>query len=260
MKIIRPIESGQCSYYENVKRIRNQKITVAQFINAIRSNRWKAKVEKFRRLKAEGLLKEAEAIKSKMPAVIIAAVCEGGHSKEDVRTLSGYLMLDIDHYPGDIHELKKLLQALPWVMGVWISISGDGMKLIVRVDCTTQEEYEKLAYPIVARYISQLINFPVDMRCSDLSRTCFASYDPEAFLREGNARCSPGAKRWRHSWPNNRKKKRQKRKEKRVQTKPEPPRDWCRNSSTSSSNGIPTYAITGTISSCGWDAKRDARE
>ena len=191
MKIIRPIESGQCSYYEYVKRKRNQKITVAQFINAIRSNRWKAKVEKFRRLKAEGLLKEAEAIKSKMPAVIIAAVCEGGHSKEDVRTLSGYLMLDIDHYPGDIHELKKLLQALPWVMGVWISISGDGMKLIVRVDCTTQEEYEKLAYPIVARYISQLINFPVDMRCSDLSRTCFASYDPEAFLREGECEVFP---------------------------------------------------------------------
>ena len=55
MKIIRPIESGQCSYYENVKRKRNQKITVAQFINAIRINRWKAKVEEFRRLKAEGL-------------------------------------------------------------------------------------------------------------------------------------------------------------------------------------------------------------
>lgn len=191
MKIIRPIESGQCSYYENVKWKRNQKITVAQFINAIRSNRWKAKVEEYRRLKAEGLLKEAEANKSEMPAVIIAAVCEGGHSKEDVRTLSGYLMLDIDDYSGNIHELKKQLQALPWVMGVWISISGDGMKLIVRVDCTTQEEYEKLAYPIVARYISQLINFPVDMRCIDISRTCFASYDPEAFLREGECEVFP---------------------------------------------------------------------
>lgn len=191
MKVKQVIESGKCSYYENIKWKQNQVITVSQFINDIRSNRWKTEVETYRQLKVEGKLKEAEKVKGEMPAATIAAVYEGGHSKKNVRTLSGYLMLDIDHYPGDIHELERQVQAFPWVKGCFISISGEGMKIIIRVDCTTLEEYEKQAYPIVARHIGRLIDFPVDMACSDVSRTCYASYDPDAFLREEEGEVFP---------------------------------------------------------------------
>lgn len=169
------LESGKCSYYANVKSKQNQVITLAQFVTAIRSDRWRQSVEGCRRFKAEGKLKEAERIKAKMPGIIIAGVCEGGHSKENVRTLSGYLMIDIDDYEGDIRLLMEQVKALPWVMAAWVSISGEGIKIIVRVDATTLEEYEKLAYLIVARTLSRLLDTPVDMHCKDLSRTCYAA-------------------------------------------------------------------------------------
>ena len=77
------IKQGSCYYYENVKSKRNQVITRAQFVTAIRSGRWKKAVEDCRRRKAEGKLKEAESIKGGLPGIVSAGVGEGGHSKQN---------------------------------------------------------------------------------------------------------------------------------------------------------------------------------
>ena len=191
-----PIKRAHCSYYENVKSKQNRVITLAQFVTAIRSGRWKKAVEDYRRLKAEGKLKEAESIKGGLPGLVSAGVCEGGHSKKNVVSLSLFLMLDIDDYAGDIHELIRKLRELPWVQAAWISVSGTGAKAEVAIEVESVEEYEKQAYPIVAQYFSRLLDTPMDMHCRDLSRICYASYDPEAFYKE--EACEPFP--WREEW------------------------------------------------------------
>ncbi|MBR5541636.1 MAG: DUF3987 domain-containing protein [Bacteroides sp.] len=172
---------GICSFYENVWASQNTLMTLAEFVTAIRSNRWKQPVEAYRRMMAEGRKAEAEKIKRGMPGLIVAGVCEGGHSKANFCWFSGYLMIDIDDCNLSVREVLEKLERFPWCRAVWVSISGKGVKIVVRVDATSQEEYEGLAYPIVARYISRVLGVPVDMQCKDLSRTCYASYDPEAF-------------------------------------------------------------------------------
>ena len=189
------IKRAHCSYYENVKSNRNQVITLAQFVTAIRSERWKKTVENHRRLKVEGKLDEAESIKGGLPGIVSAGVCEGGHSKENVVSVSENLMLDVDDYTGDIHALVRRVSELPWVQAAWISVSGEGAKIIVRVQVDTQEEYEEQAYPIVAQYFTRLLGTPMDMHCKDLSRFCFVSYDPDAFYQED---CEPFP--WREEW------------------------------------------------------------
>lgn len=190
-----PIKRAHCSYYENVKSKQNQVITLAQFVTAIRSGRWKKAVEDFRRYKAEGKLKEAKSIKEGLPGIVSAGVCEGGHSKQNVRSVSENLMLDVDNYTGDIHALIQRMYDLPWVQAAWTSVSGTGVKIIVRVQVDTLEEYEKQAYPVVAQYFSRLLDTPMDMHCKDISRMCYASYDPDAFYKE---ECEPFP--WREEW------------------------------------------------------------
>lgn len=177
-------KEGLCSYYENVKSKQNVVVKLADFVQAIRSSRWKQPVEEFRRKEAAGDKGGANAIKSKMPGLIVAGVCEGSHSKASFRCFSGYLMIDIDHYEGSIRQLLDRLEQLPWCKAGWVSISGEGVKVIVRIETFTQYEYEQLAYPIVARHIGRLLELPVDMHCKDLSRTCYASYDPSAFYKD----------------------------------------------------------------------------
>ena len=179
-----PIKRAHCSYYENVKCKQNRVVTLAQFVTAIRSGHWKQAIEDYRRLKAEGQLKEAERIKGGLPGIVSAGVCEGGHSKENVVSLSRFLVIDIDDYAGDIHELIQKLYALPWVQAAWISVSGTGAKAEVAIEVETVDEYEKQAYPIVAQYFSRVLDTPVDMHCRDLSRFCYASYDPDAFYKD----------------------------------------------------------------------------
>ena len=186
----------KCSYYANVKSKQNQVITLAQFVTAIRSERWKAQVEEYRRCKAEGKLKEAERIKGSLPGLVSAGVCEGGHSKANVRSFSGFMMVDIDDYEGNIHELIRKLREFPWVQAAWISVSGSGAKAEVAIEVDSVEEYEKQAYPIVAQYLSRVLDTPMDMHCRDLSRICYASYDPDAFYKEEE--CAPFP--WREEW------------------------------------------------------------
>lgn len=175
---------GQCSYYENNRAKRNTPMTLERFVAAIRSDHWKRQVEDYRRLTAEGTDPvRARAIKDGMPGLVVAGVCEGGHAKCNFRRMSGYLMVDIDDCEGDVRELLRRLCAEPWVQAGWVSISGKGLKLAVRVDALTQHEYEKEAYPAVAERVAHLAGCPVDLSCRDLSRTCYASYDPEAYWR-----------------------------------------------------------------------------
>ena len=191
-----PIKRAHCFYYDNVKSKQNRVVTLAQFVTAIRSGHWKQAIEDYRRLKAEGQLKEAERIKGGLPGIVSAGVCEGGHSKQNVVSLSRFLVIDIDDYEGDIHELIRKLSALPWVQAAWISVSGTGAKAEVAIEVETVEEYEKQAYPIVAQYFCRVLDTPVDMHCRDLSRFCYASYDPDAFYKEEE--CPPFP--WREEW------------------------------------------------------------
>lgn len=129
---------GQCSYYENNRAKRNTPLTLERFVTAIRSDRWKRQVEDYRRLTAEGTDPvRARAIKDGMPGLVVAGVCEGGHSKCNFRRMSGYLMVDIDDCEGDVCGLLRRLCAEPWVQAGWVSISGRGLKLAVRVDALT---------------------------------------------------------------------------------------------------------------------------
>ena len=41
----RELKLGQCSYYVTNKAMQNEVVSIAQFVNAVRSERWKEKVE-----------------------------------------------------------------------------------------------------------------------------------------------------------------------------------------------------------------------
>ena len=75
-------------------------------------------------------------------------------------------------------------------------MSGTGAKAEVCIEVDSVEEYEKQAYPIVSQYFSRVLDTPLDMHCRDLSRICYASYDPEAFYKEEE--CPPFP--WREEW------------------------------------------------------------
>ena len=170
-----------CSFYFSVFDEHAVDMTLKEFVKLLRGERWKVQVEEYQRLKASGRETEAKKLKRKLAALVIAGRCDGSHAETNLKQWSGDAMLDVDKCNG-LSEFLQVLKDTPWVKAAWRSVSYDGLKLVVRVEAESVDEY-RMAYALVAWHVAQLLAFPCDMSCKNPTRPCFASYDPEAFFR-----------------------------------------------------------------------------
>ena len=171
-----------CSFYFSVFDEHAVDMTLEEFVKLLRGERWKVQVEEYQRLKASGRETEAKKLKRKLAALVIAGRCDGSHAETNLKQWSGDAMLDVDKCNGRVSEFLQVLKDTPWVKAAWRSVSYDGLKLVVRVEAESVDEY-RLAYALVAWHVAQLLAFPCDVSCKNPTRPCFASYDPEAFFR-----------------------------------------------------------------------------
>lgn len=156
-------------------------ISLEEFVNDIRGPRWKVATEAYRGYLQRGMQKEAADIKEKMNGIVAAGTCRAG-----MRRRSGepecWMMFDFDPSGTYTGRLLELLRALPYVGVAFISISGEGVKALVRIEVDTLEEY-KTAYKVVGDELCRRVGFTNDGACSDLGRICSAVYDPEVYYR-----------------------------------------------------------------------------
>lgn len=171
-----------CSFYFSVFDEHAVDMTLKEFVKLLRGERWKVQVEEYQRLKASARETEAKKLKRKLAALVIAGRCDGSHAETNLKQWSGDAMLDVDKCNGRVSEFLQVLKDTPWVKAAWRSVSYDGLKLVVRVEAESVDEY-RMAYALVAWHVAQLLAFPCDMSCKNPTRPCFASYDPEAFFR-----------------------------------------------------------------------------
>ena len=113
-------------------------MTVARFVDWIRTNgEVKRLTEEYRRLTAKGSEGEAARVKRALPAATLAAVFEGGRQEKDLKRLTGLMMFDWDHVGAARTQLLERLRMTDCVMLAWTSVSGEGVKAVIRVDVTS---------------------------------------------------------------------------------------------------------------------------
>ena len=168
------------SFFLHVWEKKAEEISLEEFHNDLRGARWKVLAESYRRWMQTGMAEEAKKLKGALNAVVVAGRCRGGHAANQVSRLSGLALFDFDHCPEKLSGMKEKAKALPYVVEAFVSISGEGLKLIVRIDAENAGQYAA-AYPVVARELERVLGHPCDMSCRDLGRACYASYDPDAY-------------------------------------------------------------------------------
>jgi hypothetical protein len=95
---------------------------------------------------------------------------------------SGLCVLDFDKYP-DAKTLKaerKRLMDCPYVYMMFTSPSGNGLKVVIRTPESDKFEHKR-RFEAYKEYIQS--NY-FDVANSNVSRVCFESYDPDAYLNE----------------------------------------------------------------------------
>lgn len=97
-------------------------------------------------------------------------------------SLSSLMCVDIDHK--NLEELLMLRTRLmrePWVLSMFRSPSGDGLKVIVKTDNMEVAHY-KNCYRQLETLFEERYGIKPDNKCEAISQGCFASYDPDIYV------------------------------------------------------------------------------
>lgn len=177
-------KAKKIAIYAHSKDTRLQNITtIDDFIGDIRSGRWQDKVLKVRTAKTE---ESKDALKKNLPNVTISGIFT---TREDatIQTHSGYIAVDMDAKHGleDITGTREKLSKDPYVYSAFISTSGRGLCVLVKVDPKAHRE----AYMWLSSYFQKKYDIHTDPTCKNLARIRYASYDPDVTINENSIQC-----------------------------------------------------------------------
>lgn len=157
-------------------------VTYQQVFKRIQSggNGLKEQIEKIRELKRNGDPQYKEEKKKLMAVTFSGLFSERAASK--IEEYSGLLCVDIDDLEeNQIKELKEKFKHDKYILGAFLSPSGDGLKVLLwSPDSSTK--YHQQFYFTAERYFRDNYEVDIDRSCKDVCRLCYISYDADAFL------------------------------------------------------------------------------
>ncbi|MFB9864320.1 VapE domain-containing protein [Rufibacter immobilis] len=155
-------------------------------LQEIRTGAYRSQVEAVRSFLLQDRKEEYERAKKSLPAFTPSGRYMEGRKQENLRVYSGVVALDLDKLSDEELALaKKTVIAEPITYAAFTSPSGNGLKVLVRVDSGAAAH--KQAYRQVKRHYAKLLGLKIDESGSDVTRLCFVSWDPHLYLNPGAA-------------------------------------------------------------------------
>lgn len=147
-------------------------ITTEQVVSRIKSGKSKLLIDK---LRACNDIDDRKKLKIKLPSICFS----GKFSKREDKGLlqhSGLIAIDFDHLGDRINELRSRLITDRYTYMLFVSPSGDGLKLIVKIP-DNKDTHAFSAAALTDYYKEEKLD-----EFKDLSRVCFESYDPDIYF------------------------------------------------------------------------------
>jgi hypothetical protein len=147
-------------------------ISLVQLVEMIKGTEYKEAVEKLRSATDASLKK---VMKSALDYVTISGEFKS-RSESTLIKHSGLLCIDFDKLE-ELDACREKLQADPLTHALFLSPSGNGLKLVVKIDPAQHKE----SFYWLEGYYLHTYGLTIDEACKDISRACFISYDPLCF-------------------------------------------------------------------------------
>ena len=128
------------------------------------------------RIRHEQDSKQRSKLKERLPSICFSGEFKTRHDSQIVKH-SGLVVLDFDHI--DISFKEKIIQD-PYTFAAFISPSGDGLKVLVRIP--PEIENHEAYYMGILKYCEDNDYPKLDTTSRNLSRVCYISYDPDLYL------------------------------------------------------------------------------
>lgn len=158
---------------------------ISKVLENIQNGTYKNQIIYLRKSLADDKKEAAERIKKSLPAFTPSATFKGGRKMEFLQEYNKIICLDIDKL--EKHKLietkSKAIQD-QFIYAAFISPSGNGLKLFVKVD--SEQQNHKETFLKLQRYFEELLAVEIDKSGKDITRLCFISYDPELYINENS--------------------------------------------------------------------------
>lgn len=158
-------------------------VSLSSIISNIKTGTYHDSINAIRMAKGMGKPERADQLKKELLAFTPSATFKDGRKKELLTAYSGCVHLDFDKLtPGELQQAFDLAVKIPFTYACFTSPSGDGLKVFIKVN--TDQHIHEQAYKQVQAYYEKEIGIEADPKCKDITRLCFVSNDPNAFLNE----------------------------------------------------------------------------
>ena len=145
--------------------------------------------EKYRKMIANNLDKDAQRVKQWMPALCPVVQCNGGRRRQNFVGLTGVGMCDFDHL-ADVDGAFRNACADPHAFLVYRTISGNGVRVLFQVEFNDPEAVPDIqkyrgdapGFAMANEYFSKLLGAEADMKCKNIGRLSVLCHDAEAVL------------------------------------------------------------------------------
>lgn len=162
-----------------------KKAPLNKIIEVIRNGKLKEPIEKIRSLKRGGNSQSATKEKNALLAFTPSGIFKGSRKADNLIKYSGLVHLDFDKIEsGLLTEKRNLIESDEYTHSCFLSPSGNGFKVFIKIN--TDPKYHNIAYEQVRKYFEEILGIPADPSCKDITRLCFLSHDPKAYLKENS--------------------------------------------------------------------------
>ena len=166
------------SHYKNIHDSQDTDIELASFLEGVQSGKWQDIVFDVRNAPT----KEIKDLKKKTAPLVTVSGSFSARKDDALRKHSNFIAIDIDNLD-DAAETKKRISQDPFIYAAFLSIGGNGLCLIVKIDGTRHLD----AFNGIAAYLYNEYQLIVDQSGKNVSRARFVSYDPFMLLNTKSA-------------------------------------------------------------------------
>ncbi len=168
--------------FKNFNEVTEQ-IDILKILSDIKTGVYQNAITYLRKSLADDKKEAAERAKKSLPAFTPSATFNGGRKMEFLTKYNGLMVLDIDKLDKEkLQQCKTKIQMDDFVFASFVSPSGNGLKIFVKV--SSGKEQHKETFLELQRYFEELLSVEIDKSGKDITRLCFMSFDPELYLNE----------------------------------------------------------------------------
>jgi len=157
------------SIFKNFQDTKDVDFGLDDFLKGVKNGKWQDQVLDVR-ITSDKTLQERK--KKACPMVTISGSFEG-RKNTSMRKHSGFVAIDVDKIENP-NAVKELVANDKYIYASFISIRGQGLCLIFRIDGTRHDD----AFESISSYLYETYQIIVDPSGRNLARSRFVSYDP----------------------------------------------------------------------------------